>query len=115
MQHRQGNALATAIVTYLIFVVIFALFDPFRNSGLWVYGMSAVATAFCIGKVNSQPAKKPAPKKPPAGVALDPRLARAQKVWAAEKELGMIPSEIFGYRPHEPPRVIRKVPLLEKK
>ena len=106
MQQRPGNAVATSIVPFLILVVVFALFDPFHDSGLWVYGMSAVATGFCVAKMN-EPTKKPAPKKPPdlaaafrageesavtkkrpASVAprVNPRLARAQRVWAMERD-----------------------------
>ena len=130
MQHRQGNALGTAIVTYLIFVVIFAVFDPFHNSGLWVYGMSAVATGLCATRMN-ETAKKSAPKKPvdlaaafragkesavpkklPARVAprVNPQLARAQRVWAMEKDLGIEPWPIFGYDPPAPPPVITRRP-----
>jgi len=134
MQQRRGpagNAVATSVVLFLILVVVFAVFDPFHGNGLWVYGMSAVATAFCVGKINSQPAKKPAPKKPPdlaaafrageesavpkklpASVAprVNPRLARAQRIWAMERELGIEPGSIFGYDPPASPPVITKRP-----
>jgi len=149
MQQRRGaagNAVATAVVLFLIMVVVFAVFDPF-HSGLWVYGGAAVATWLLITKIQGKAepkapgadaeeaawvadqavrvahvrAKEEAEKalwapepKPPKPVQAKPisepssrpgsRLARAQRVWQMEREVGMEPWPIFGQTP-PPPKV----------
>ena len=90
-------------LTFFLSVVIFALADPFHSSGLWVYGMSALVTCLVAkGHTKSRPKK----------VKADPTLARARRVWAAERELGMEPAPIFGYDPPEPLRIITRVSRL---
>lgn len=99
--------LRACAVLFLILVIFFALVDPFHHppwAGLWVYGLSALVT---LTAAKGKP--KPRPREVPL-------LERARRVWAAERECGMEPSEIFGLRPPppEPPVVIHKVPRLDE-
>lgn len=90
MQLRGTALLKTAVVGYLLCVIVFALLDPFHNSGVWVYGMAGLVTVGGVRQARKPRAVKPAPGSP---------IERARRVWAIEREVGMEPWPIFGQEP----------------
>jgi hypothetical protein len=90
MQLRGTALLKTAVVGYLLCVIVFALLDPFHNSGVWVYGMSALVTV-----AGAMEARKPRPVKPAPSSPIE----HARHVWELEREVGIEPWPIFGETP----------------
>jgi hypothetical protein len=95
MQLRGTALLKAAVVGYLLCVIVFALFDPFHNSGVWVYGMSALVTVGGVIQARKPRGVKLAPSSP---------IEHARRVWAIEREVGMEPWPIFGQTPPGAPR-----------
>lgn len=90
MQLRGKELLSAATLAFFLSVIVFACFDPFGSSGLWVYSMSALVTVGVVRQARKPRAVKPAPSSP---------LQRARHVWAIEREVGMEPWPIFGQEP----------------